>query len=277
MKKSRQHLQWPKPVLQQFIYSLPLWALAVVIFAACLGFVVLSVAAVDRFGWALDPEEVATATVLHAFVSVLYAVALALIVVNVQSEYSAVEDAAFAEASKVSDLYRNLDGVEGPDRARLQAEASHYVDLVLEKEWPANNRGEQNLETILAIDYLARHVIQLHPSTGDAQVVQQALLADIDDVLDARRKRIFLGQASMSPIMWLIIITGAAITIGFAALFPMRHRGRQIAIMSLAAIMFGMMIFLVVAMDRPVRGELSVQPDAFRLIKSNIAQLAQEK
>jgi hypothetical protein len=73
--------------------------------------------------------------------------------------------------------------------------------------------------------------------------------------------------------MWLIIITGAAITIGFAALFPMRDRGRQIAIMSLAAIMFGMMIFLVVAMDRPLRGEFSVQPDAFRLIKANLERL----
>lgn len=264
-------------MFQQFIYGLPLWGLAVFILAVCLGFVVLSVAVVHRFGWALHHEDIGTATVLHAFVSVLYAVALALIVVNVQSEFSAVEDAALAEASKVSDLYRNLDGVEGPERARLQIEASHYVDLVIDKEWPANNRGEQSQETILAIDYLARHIIQLHPSTSDAQVVQQALISDIDDVLDARRKRLFLGQASMNPIMWLIIVIGAAITIGFAALFPMRDGRSQIAIMSLAAIMFGMMIFLVVAMDRPLRGEFSVQPDAFRVIKSNIAQLTREK
>ena len=264
-------------VLQQFIYGLPLWALAVFMFAACLGFVVLSVAVVRRFGWALHHEDVATATVLHAFVSVLYAVALALIVVNVQSEYSAVEDAALAEASKISDLYRNLDGLEGPERARLQTEITHYIDLVLEKEWPASKRGELDEETILAIDSLARHVVQLHPSTADAQVVQQTLIDDIDDVFDARRRRIFLGQASMSPVMWLIIITGAAITIGFAALFPMRDRGRQIVIMSLAAIMFGMMIFLVVAMDRPLLGELSVQPDAFRLIKSNLERLKNMK
>jgi formate/nitrite transporter FocA (FNT family) len=107
--------------------------------------------------------------------------------------------------------------------------------------------------------------------------VQEALLRDIDDVLDARRRRIFLGQVSMSPIMWLIIGAGAVITIGFAAMFPMRRVSRQIAVMSLAAVMFAMMIFLVVAMDRPLRGELSVQPDAFRLIKSNIARLMQEK
>jgi len=75
--------------------------------------------------------------------------------------------------------------------------------------------------------------------------------------------------------MWLIIGTGALITIGFAALFPLRRVGRQIVVRSLAAIMFGPMIFLVVAMDRPLRGDLSVQPDAFILIKGNNRRLMQ--
>lgn len=260
----------------EFVYNLPLWALGVLIVAICLAYVALSVEITRRFGWTLDPDERPSATVLHAFVSVMYAVALALIVVSVQSDFSAVEDAALTEASKVSDLYRNLDGVEGPDRPRLQAETRQYVDLVLEKEWPALSRGEQSEETIRHIDLLARHVIQLHPTTPDAQVVQQALITDIDDVLDARRRRIFLGHSSMSPVMWLIIAAGAMITIGFASLFPMRRISRQVAVMSLAAVMFGMMIFMVVAMDRPLRGELGVQPDAFRLIKGNIERLMRE-
>ena len=263
--------------MSAIIYGLPLWALGLLIVATSLGYVVLSIAVVHRLGWVLDADEVGSATVLHAFVSVMYAVALALIVVSVQTEFSEVEDAVLTEASKVSDLYRNMDGLEEPDRGRLQAEVRQYIDLVLDKEWPANNRGEQSEETIRAIDYLARHVIQLHPATPDAQVVQGALLQDIDDVLDARRRRIFLGQVSMSPIMWIIIAAGAAITIGLAAMFPMRRVGRQIAVMSLAAIMFAMMIFLVVAMDRPLRGDLSVQPDAFRLIKANIGRLTEEK
>jgi len=260
------------------IYDLPLWAMGTFIIAVCLVFIVASVLIVHRFGWTLDPEDLGTATVLHAFVSVLYAVALALIVVNVQSEFSAVEEAALTEASKMSDLHRNLDAMPEPDRGRLQAEVRQYLDLVIDREFPANNRGEQSEETILAMDELSRHIIQLHPTTPDAQVVLGALLEDIDDVLDARRRRIFLGQASMGPVMWLIISVGAAITIGFAALFPMRRIGRQIAIMSLAATMFGLMIFLVVAMDRPLRGELSVQPDAFRFVKANLERrLGREK
>ena len=261
--------------MEQVIYNLPLWALGLLIVACSVAYVLLSIAVVHRMGWVLDVEEVGSATVLHAFVSVVYAVALALIVVSVQSDFSAVDDAVLTEASKVGDLYRNLDGLAEPDRSRLQEEVRRYVDLVIDKEWPANNLGRQSDETHRAVDYLARHVIQLHPSTADAQVVQGALLQDVDDVLDARRKRIFLGQSSMSPIMWLIIAAGAVITIGFAAMFPMR-RGRQIAIMCMAATMFALMIFLVIAMDRPLRGDLSVQPDAFRMIKVNIAHLMQE-
>jgi hypothetical protein len=261
----------------EFIYTLPLWMLGLSIIGISVAYVVVSVTVVHRCGWAIDADEVGTATVLHAFVSVLYAVALALIVVNVQSEFSAVDDAALTEASKLSDLYRNLDGLEGPDRGRLQDEVARYVDLVIDKEWPANRRGEQSEETIRAVDYLGRHVIQLHPASADAQVVQQALLEDIDDVLDARRKRLFLGLAGMNGVMWLIIAAGAFITIGFAALFPMRRVGRQIVVLSLAAVMFALMILLIVAMDRPLRGELSVGPAAFLQIRSNIARLKQEK
>jgi len=195
---------------------------------------------------------------------------LGLVVVGVQSQYSQVENELLTEASKVGDLYRDFDGLDEPDRLRLQNEVRNYVDSILLQQWPANNRNEQSQETIILRNNLARHVIQLHPTSASALVVQAALIQDVDDMLDAMQRRVFLGQASTSPIMWSILTAGLMITLGLAAMFPMRRIGRQIALMSLAAMMFAMMIFLVVAMDRPMHGCVSVQPDAFRMIKQNI-------
>jgi hypothetical protein len=45
----------------------------------------------------------------------------------------------------------------------------------------------------------------LHPTSASALAVQAALIQDVDDMLDAMQRRVFLGQESTSPIMWSIL------------------------------------------------------------------------
>jgi uncharacterized protein (DUF983 family) len=53
-----------------FIYNLPLWALAAVVLIACIGFSLLVIKVIRLMGWVLAPDEIATATVLHGSISV---------------------------------------------------------------------------------------------------------------------------------------------------------------------------------------------------------------
>lgn len=55
--------------------------------------------------WMLSPEDNSTAALAHAFVGVLYAVALGLMVVGVQSGYAEVEEVVMKEAYLAGDLY----------------------------------------------------------------------------------------------------------------------------------------------------------------------------
>lgn len=260
-----------------WFHSLPLWQLALLIVGICVAFAIAGVMAAEGLGLTLHGEDIGTGAALHAFVGVLFAVALGLIVVNVQSEHSDVEAATEDEASKIGDLYRNLDGLEDPRAAPLQARIYRYVDMVLTVEWPANAAGRSSEETWRAIDQIARDIIRLHPTTADAQVVQAALLQDINSVLDARRNRLFLGQQGIGGATWSVIALSAAITLGFACLFPMRRLALRLLTLSLMASMFGLMLFLVVAMDQPLQGQLSIQPEAFRLLKINLDRLATER
>jgi len=65
--------------------------------------------------------------------------------------------------------------------------------------------------------------------------------------------------------LWLIavICVGASITIGFAGFFRMQKVKIQLALTSFAAAMFGLMIFLIISMNYPLRGDFSVEPSAF--------------
>ncbi|HEX8242971.1 MAG TPA: hypothetical protein VF541_05740, partial [Longimicrobium sp.] len=88
----------------------------------------------------------------------------------------------------------------------------------------------------------------------------------------ARRDRLFLGGRGVGAVTWTIIILGGMITVGFAAFFNMRNGRAQVLLTGMMAAMFGLMLFLIAAMDHPLWGRLSVDPGPFRQIAVNFAR-----
>jgi hypothetical protein len=254
----------------QMLYVLPLRLLAFLLVAVSVVFAVGGVTVARRRGWQVHPDDNTAAGFIHAFIGVLYAVALGLIVVMVQGEYGDVENAAVREASAASDLYRTMDGIREPARTQLQTEVSGYVDLVVKEEWPAIRRGDDSPRTWYAIDDLARHITRFDPATPREQNLHSDMLEDVHGLLDARRERIHMGQDGIGGVTWTVIVLGAAITLGFACLFQMRSRRAQLVMTSLMATMFALMMFLIIAMDHPLWGDLSVDPGAFVSVQQNI-------
>jgi hypothetical protein len=85
----------------------------------------------------------------------------------------------------------------------------------------------------------------------------------MEELLDARRERLYLGEQGVSAVTWSIIILGGMITIGFAAFFRMGSARAHLLLTSLAAAMFGLMLFLLLAMDHPLWGRVSIDPGPF--------------
>lgn len=261
-----------------WIYDLPLWLLATLILLVCVAYAVGAVTLVRRFRWRLDGDDNGVAAALHAFVGVLYAVALGLLVVSAQDDNSAVERAVSAEANATGDLFRVMSGLEAADRDRLQRELGVYVEEVIHVEWPATQRAESSPPTWAAIDRISREVYTFQPSTPREERVYPQLAHELEEVLDARRERLFLGEKGVGAVTWAIIVLGGRmITVGFAAFFHMRNHRAQTFLTALAASMFGLMIFLLLAMDHPLWGKVSVQPDAFRDLEANFARVRAEQ
>ncbi len=252
-----------------WIYDLPLWALCTLILSLSIAYAVGAVTLVRRRKWQVGDEDNATAAALHAFLGVLYAVALGLLVVSAQEDNDDVEHAVAGEANAVGDLYRVLDGLEPANRVMLQRQVARYVQSVITVEWPATQRAENSPATWDAMDDLSRGIYTFRPSTPQEERVYPQLVSEIEEVLDARRDRLFLGERGVGAVTWTIILLGGVITIGFAAFFNMRNGRAQVMLTSLLAAMFGLMIFLITAMDHPLWGRVSVDPGPFRQLVVN--------
>jgi hypothetical protein len=254
-------------VLLTLLHSLPLWALGGLTVGCCVLFAVAFATVAHRSGWLFDAEDISSATVLHALVSIIYAVALGLIVASVQSDLSEVRHQTVREATALGDLYRDLDGVDAAPRDAIRAQIAHYVRTVIDDEWPARRAGLESEAAEREIDALASRVIMLR--VPDGAVVHKTLIDEVNAAIEARRERLFIGTDGINRATWAVVILGAMVAIGFGCLFPMQLRQRRVVV-GLVATMFGLMLFLIVATDLPLRGQMAVVDSAFRELSAEI-------
>jgi len=253
-----------------WIYDLPLWALCVLVLSLTFLYAVGAVLAVRRLRWRLDADDNATAAALHAFIGVLYAVALGLLVVSAQDDNNVVEKAVAAEANATGNLFHVAGGLEPANRLRFRLEIVDYVRLVVADEWPATQHARPSPPTWRAMDRLSDGVYTFAPATAQEQRVYPQLVSEMEELLDARRERLYLGQQGVGAVTWTIILLGGMITIGFAAFFRMGSVRAHLLLTSLAATMFGLMLFLLLAMDHPLWGRVSIDPGPFLELESGL-------
>lgn len=124
-----------------WLYEIPLWLLCLVVVIPGIIISLGGVYIVRRCGWMLNPEDNGTAAFAHAFIGVLYAVALGLMAAGVQGGYADVEKVVMAEANLTGDLYRDTEGLAEPTRSDLQSLILRYTHSVIDKEWPVIEAG----------------------------------------------------------------------------------------------------------------------------------------
>jgi hypothetical protein len=256
-----------------WLYDLPTPLLAALLLALSVAYALAAVLFVRKMKWRLSPEDNSVAAALHAFIGVMYAVALGLLVVNAQSDYGDVEQSVVNEANATADLYRAMMGLEPANRDRLQRDLSAYVLLVINDEWPKSRHGERSVRTMRAVDHLADEIYTYRPANADEERVYPQLVGGVQQMLDARRQRVFLGGQGVGLVTWTIVILGGLITVGFAAFFWMEDGRAQLILTSMMACVFGLMLTLLVAMDHPLWGNVAVGPDPFLELRSNWVRL----
>jgi hypothetical protein len=260
-----------------WLYTIPLWLLALLLVAGTNALALGGVVLARRRGWRVREGDNESAGFLHAFLGVVYAVALGLIVAGVQDDYSDVNEATVREASAVGDLYRVLDGIGEPARSDLRAGVRQYVSQVIRVEWPAVRRGEPAERVAATIDGVGRHLVRFRPATQHDHELYPQLLASMQSVLDARRNRLIHGVEGIGGVTWLVIVLGGLITLGFACAFRMESRRAQVILTGLMGTSFALMVFLIIAMDHPLWGDLSIKPDAFEALETSFARQAAEE
>lgn len=211
-----------------------------------------------------------------AIISVVYAVLLAFIAVATWEAFSSAENVVQEEAGFVGNLYRDTkgfpDAVGDPMRQRLK----EYVETVIRDEWPVQQNGEMPNQGWASLHKLHRHVVEFEPQTRGQGIIQAEFLHTLNSLYKAREARLSAAAGHIPVVIWWIIFIGGALTTGFTYLFGFESFRLHLIMTGAVAAALSLVVVLIIALDWPFRGEVSVSPAAFVNVEHSWAPAVNE-
>lgn len=252
-----------------FLYDLPDWLMGVCIVGTIVGLSYACYFLIHRL-WRrsfTDDETNVSMTVLTV-IATITSLLLAFVAVSVWESFNAAEDAVVNEANSVSELARDLaifDSAQSRDARRMLRE---YAEMVVNVEWRDMQRSESNREVWNNFDRMFLTIGNLEPDTPRRAALMPEIWARANDLLDERRTRLHTSESAVPLTLWAVVLLGAALAIGTTVvLSPTRF---HFWIIGLLATSIALVLYLVVAMDRPFAGEQSIGPEPFHLAIENM-------
>ena len=206
-------------------------------------------------------------------VMVFYGLAVALIAVSVFETYSDVSAIVSREASELSALYRDASSYPEPTRQQLQAELRDYTRYVIDEAWPAQRTGAVALQGVAMLNRFQATMTRFEPATEGQRALHAEALRAYNQLVEARSMRIDAALGSGLPgVLWVVVLVGAAIGLATTFFFKVEDVRLHCVMVALLAAFIGLVIFMILAFDRPFRGDLGLEPDPYQHVYDVVMQ-----
>jgi Protein of unknown function (DUF4239) len=206
-------------------------------------------------------------------VMVFYGLAVALIAVNVSQTYSDVSKLVSQEATALGSLYEDVSGYPEPIRLELQNELRSYVEQVIQKEWPLQQHGQVPKGGIALMNQFQATLISFEPVTEGQKILHVEALRAYNNMLQSRRLRLDAVGTGLPGVMWAVILVGAIIGLVATFFFKVEDARLHGILVTLLAAFMGLVIFMILALDQPFRGDIGINSQSYQLIYDHLMKL----
>lgn len=196
-------------------------------------------------------------------IGTLYAVLLGLLVVQAMQTFEEARQNVESEAVALADTFRLSAGLPPKVKSALQNGCLDYAAAVVNDEWDDMQELETCDRAWIAIDKMWWDVISFEPTTVREKYIYPELLSAAKELNDFRRSRLVTSRSRVSPILWVVLITGAASTIIFTYTFGVESLKAQMFMTALVAITLSLNLYLWSIYSNPFYGLLRVPSEAF--------------
>lgn len=196
---------------------------------------------------------------------VFFGLLLGLLAVGTYQSMSDIEKVIVREAGLLRAFYRSMQSYPEPVRSEALPLIKEYVRYVIEDSWPQQRRGIVSEGGVPRMNAVQSKLFAFEPQTKGQEILHDKTVEQFNQMAEVRRQRIQSANSGISPIMWYVVGVGSLITVVMVWLFDTRLTS-QFILGGALALFLGTVVSLIVAMDRPFNGDVSIGPEAYRAI-----------
>jgi hypothetical protein len=197
--------------------------------------------------------------------NLFYGLLLGLLTVAAYQNNEEVRKAIQSEALSVGVLYTQADSYPEPLRSEVQEMLRDYVVYTMHRDWPAHRQGEFLDGGTNRADALGRILSGFEPQTDGQIIVHQAVIESFRDFTKSRQQRLSGVSASIPNVLWYAVLVGAAVNVLLLCLLRMRLH-TQFMVGTITSFFLGVILFVIVTLDKPLRGVSALPPAPFELL-----------
>ena len=201
---------------------------------------------------------------LFMAIASFYALLLGFVVFVVWGQLNETQSNVSIEGSSAMGLYRDIKYY--PDTTDSKQLMSVYLDFVfnvVNEEIPNMAAMKPSRKTAESFSKVFYEMERLDPKTPfQVQLVAQ-MFKHLNELAVYRGLRTASIEAEIPPLMWLPIIVGAMIVLICAMLVDIEHTRMHVGLNSLLGAFIGMLLFIIILLDHPFTGSLSIKPKSY--------------
>ena len=203
---------------------------------------------------------------IYAVLGVTYAVLLGLMVVAVWEQWNTAGHTVDDEASSLAEIFWIAERLPESNRLRVQELARSYARVVVDEEWPLMKQGKSSPKAWDLLDEIRTNLQSFKPSTPQEQVLYEQSLEQMRGLADARRDRLIEAEQGLPVILWLVLVTGGVVVVGFTYLFGLQSTAIHLLMVASLAMIIALVIFTVAALNFPFGGDITIKPEAMEQV-----------
>jgi len=259
-------------MLNNWFYSHPTWAVAALVCSALILLALLGLFLFHRLvDWQSREHDTPMVGLSYALCGSVYTVLLAFVAVGTYETMEKTATITANEADALGGIAFDTAGLPQELAVRVRADVNKYLDIVTNQEWPAQRAYRMEPvhyeEGWAQVRRLSLDVASFEPATQGQATVKVEMEHTINELFGARRARLLAANAHLPNAVWQMLIFGFGLLALYVYLFGPHSFRIHMAVTSLTMLSIGLVFTLVIALDYPFRGELSVSDEAYRGVR----------
>lgn len=200
---------------------------------------------------------------IFSAVGVVYGVLLAFLVLVVWQTFEDAQVNVEHEANALVNIYRLGQGLPDPEGSQVLTLARQYAQQVKDLEWTAMETGKSSPEVDQTLEDLWRIHRTLDASDTRSDNHEQQFFDSLNNLGNERRVRLLQSRLELPRLMWILLIVGGLITIGFTLFLRAPNWKAHLLMTGMFAGLVAFVLLLIVELDNPFSGDVRVSSLAF--------------